>query len=62
MELCLRGSLVVGIKVIVTTLLSPFSNVEKKAVAASKKKPLEAPLPQNCHFLCHVYRIPLAFC
>ena len=61
MELCLRGSLVVGIKVIITTLLSLFSNVKKKkTMAASKKKPLEALLPQNCHFLYHVRRIPLA--
>ena len=52
--LCLSGSLAVGIKVIATTLLGLFSNVNK-AWAASKKGPLEALLPQNCHFLYQVH-------
>lgn len=62
MELCLRGSLVVEIKEIITTLLSLFSNVGgKKTLAASKKKPLDALLPQNCHFLYHVLGTQLHF-
>lgn len=56
----LSGSLVVGIQIIITTLLDLFSNVNK-TWAAFKKKPLEALLPQNCHFLYHVHGTQLHF-
>lgn len=64
MELYLSGSLVVGIKVIITTLLSLFSNVKKnlgclqeKAFrsARSSKLPFSLPCPQDTVGILLIY-------
>lgn len=49
-----KWKLVLGIKVIIITLLGLSVMWGKKTSAASMQKPLEALLPQNCHFLYHL--------
>ena len=61
MELCLSGSLAVGINLKHIVFLVMWKNKQTN-MAASKKKPSEALFPQNCHFLYHVHRILLPFC
>lgn len=59
-RLGLRERLAIRIKAITTMLLSLFSHANE-AWAASKRRPLEALLPQNCHFLYQVHGTQLHF-